>query len=96
MCDIPFLDIREVIIPGGSHIITVNFFHHRFEGQLAFSVSLKLHFTDGCEIYTDIKIEESKDIVVSGAVKTRLQEQLDDIFASYFLGLTGGNRHGKL
>ena len=95
ICDIPFLDIREVIVPEGSSIITVNFVHHRFKGKLAFTMYVKLHFTDGPEIYTDLKVEEAKDMVVSSAVRIRLHEHLDDIFASYFVGLTGGGRYDK-
>ena len=95
ICDIPFLDIREVIVPEGSSIITVNFVHHRFKGRLAFTMYIKLHFTDGSEIFTDIKVEESEYMVVSSAVRIKIHEQLDDIFAPYFVSLTGGRRYDK-
>lgn len=95
ICDIPFLDLREVIVPEGSDTVTANFVHHRFKGKLAFTMHVKLHFTDGSEIFTDIKVEESNYMVVSSAVRIRIHEQLDDIFASYFISLTGGGRHDK-
>ena len=95
ICDIPFLDIREVIVPEGSSVITVNFVHHRFKGKLAFTMYVKLHFTDGNEIFTDVKVEEAKYMVVSSAVRIRIHKQLDDIFASYFIGLTGGRKYAK-
>jgi len=95
MCDIPFLDIREVIISEGSDTITANFVHHRFKGKLAFTMHVKLHFTDGREIFTDIRVEESNCMVVSKAVRVRIHEQLDDIFTPYFISLTGGGIYGK-
>lgn len=95
ICDIPFLDIREVIVPEGSSTITVNFSHHRFKKKLAFTMYVKLHFTDGPEIYTDIKVEESNNMIVSSAVRIKIHEHLDDIFAPYFMGLTGGGRYDK-
>ena len=91
MCDIPSLSIREVIVPIKGDTVIVNFRHQRFKNQLVFAAFLKLHFTDGSEIYTDLRIKESGDIVVSNAVRSRLQEQLDIIFTSYFIRLTGGS-----
>lgn len=91
--DMPFLDIREIIVPDIGHTIIINFFHRKFEKKLAFSVFLKLHFTDGPEIYTDIQIEESENMVVGKVVIRRIQERLNSIFAPYFLSLTGSNRY---
>jgi hypothetical protein len=90
ICDIPFLDIREVIVPKGGSMVTVNFVHHRFKGKLAFTMHVKLQLTDGAKIYTDVKVKESEGIVVSTAIRLKLQEQLNNIFASYFTRLTGG------